>query len=652
MRPLSDFVEWPKVVVYDIESIDWINVVLLCHVDEYGNRLQFKSTSQYIDWLFSSFQGSHIWAHAGGRFDHRFLLPDLLEGGYDFRVAMSGNSIVLITLWNKTKKLYLGDSYRIMPDALKRIGKTVKLEKMDVNRSEIAQLRKTAKGRALLIEYCFRDCEIALKGLQLMRDALRAVNADFAFTLASIASRWVRRGDTIDWTRIYRGKKKDKNFVIADKFSQDAFFGGRTEMFRMGTFKGPIYYYDIISSYPASMLNDLPLYFENFVEPPTHYNEKTLREYLSHCGITEAWVNIPMMRVAPLAIKHHGERLAFPVGHKLGRHKKLGFPSTCTDCGNPLRSHTCRNCKKKYKKHDMVPGVWTNIELLAALDRGAEILPIIQARYTAVPFLRHFVNTFWPLRKQAKKDKDEFRAYAYKILLNSLYGKTVESIDRVAYVTSLDEIEKARENRADVRMNLLPGVHCIKSQAEGHFRHAAAGAYITAYSRLRLLEGLEHALKLGGDIFYCDTDSIMTNVKLDGLEGVELGQWKLEATFSEIELVLPKVYRAVVADTGEVIYRCKGVPIVREHDEPHFPALRWEAFKRYSETKDPAMAKLLTKEGLTGFVADINAGTLHPRVAKSKHGEGLLRCLQGHDKKREWKGDDSWPLTIDGNLSA
>lgn len=618
MRPLKDAAIWPKIAVYDIETTEWTNVVLVCHVDEYGNRVHFPTVRQYVDWLFTNFEGRHVWAHAGGRFDHRFLIPELDRRGWDFRAALSGGSIVLMTAQYKGKKMHFADSYRLMPDSLKKIGKTVGLEKIDVDRGHMESLTKAEQ-----IEYCFRDCDIALKGLQLMRDTLTGVNADFAYTLASIATRWVRRSPVIDFMRFYQPKDgtlvyNPKNMEV-DKWCEPAYFGGRCEIFKRGKFQGPIYYYDIVSSYPASMREELPLYFTGYFPPPESSSKAALRRYLSYTGITEALVSMPETQVGVLCVKYQG-RLTFPWGPSLGRFEKV---------------------KRGGKEETIgVPGRWTNIELLAALDRGATITPLGQARFESKAFTRPFVDTFYGLRKRAREDKDAFRTYAYKILLNSLYGKFAETLDRNAYVTSAREIEYARKKGSQVLSTKVPGVYQIVSQEEGPFRHIAAGAYVTALSRLRLLEGLELALSKGGEIYYCDTDSIMTNVPLPELEGSELGQWKHEYTFTDLEILLPKVYRATT-DTGEVLYRCKGIPVVRENDAPDDPEKRWLAYKLYEKTGDPEMARLLTKDGLSGFVADINAGTLKPRRMP------LLRCMQGQDRKRAWTGDESMALRLE-----
>jgi hypothetical protein len=633
MKKLEQKHDWPTLAVYDIETSDWVNVELICHMDEYGNKVHFRTVGAYLDWLNEDFEGEILWAHAGGRFDHRFLIPVLKERGWGFSVAMSGGTIVLLRVHLPNKVLKFGDSYRLMPNALKSIGKTVGLAKLDVDRGHIELLSEAEQ-----LEYCYRDCEIVLKGLQLMRGALTAVDADFAFTLASIASRWVRRAPGIHWPAFEKEEKRKiaptKRKKYYDAWCTPAYFGGRTEMFQRGTIKGPIYYYDIVSSYPSSMRNELPLYFKDYIDAPLKRDEQTLRSYLSHPGITECWVSLPRAKVTPLCVKYLN-RLVFPYGHRFGRMEKKGFPAKCT-CGEAVKRHRCSACGKTFPKSEWMAGRWTNIELLAALDRGARILPICQARFEGVAFLNNFVNTFYSLRKQAKAEDDAFRTYAYKILLNSLYGKLVETIDRESYVTIEKDLEEYRAKNASVTHTATDGVWCVKQQTEGPFRHVAAGSYVTAYSRLRLLQGLEAALVKGGEIYYCDTDSIMTNVRLDELQGKELGQWQLEHIFDEVEILLPKVYRARIAETGKMIYRCKGVPMVREGDTDAISQARWEAFK----AGDDSQRELLGKEGVTGFKADINNGDLNPRKTT------LLRCLREGDRKREWRGNDSWPLEI------
>jgi DNA polymerase type B, organellar and viral len=635
VKILKDEHAWPKLAVYDIEATEWVNVFLVCHIDEYGNRAHFRSISEYVDFLFSErCEATHVWAHFGGRYDHRFLIPEFYRRGWDFRAALSGGSIVILAVTDdRGRKMQFADSFRLMPNALAAIGKTIKLEKLDVDRGNLD--RERFEGDPLYREevttYCYRDCEIVMRGLQYMRDVLTAVNADFAFTLASIATRWVRRSPAIDFNRFYRPKQRgggieyDPKMRYADYWCEgldrppnqddktvfDSFHGGRTEMFEKGIIKGPVYYYDVVSSYPWSMTNELPLYYDGFHSPPKNPSPSEIERFLSYTGVTEASVYVPACPIGPLAYQREDYPLIFPTGAFEGR--------------------------------------FTNVELLAAYRRGVRIELGMQCRFESKAFLSPFVNTFYNLRRKAKADKDEFRTYAFKILLNSLYGKLTETVQRTAYTTSKAELEHVKESGGTYSSTKIAGLYSVHTEEEGPFRHVAAGAYVTAYSRLKLLEGMEYVLRKGGRVYYCDTDSIMSSIPLPELEGKELGEWQPEYVFDEVEILLPKVYKATVTEKGTTIYRCKGLPIRREKEPEDIPERRWQAFKLYAQIKDDPskrveaaeMASLLMRDGISGFVADMNVGSISPRHLP------LLRMRQSNDRKRDWSVSPSQPLNID-----
>lgn len=641
MRPLHSFNEWPKIAVYDLEAGDWVNICLVCHLDEYGNRITFNTVPDYLDWLFSEFQGDIVFAHAGGHYDHRFLIAEMHKRKWDFRTAISGNTIVILTATNGKKTIKFGDSYRLMPDSLQKIGDTVKLPKLDVNPSEIEKLSPQE-----VLDYCYRDCEIVLKGLQLMRVKLSSAGADFAFTLASIAARYNRRNPAIRWDEfvVKEGRKTvpHPNIKRWDKGCYEAYHGGWCEMHERTTYedstgaydriiRDPTWCADIVSSYPRAMLEPLPLYFKGYFTPQR--NLKDPRTFLSHCGITDCDVFIPDCHLSCLPVKDENGRLTFPKGPQSGS--------------------------------------WTNIELIEALNQGAEILHIRgQYRFEAVPFMRTFVLRFYKLRQQAKDDGDDFASYAYKILLNSSYGKLVETIERKSYIT-IGEKAAAIKQGAKVEMTPTQGLYVAISEEVGPFRHTAAGAYVTAIARLRLFSKMIEMHNLGARILYCDTDSLMCNMPIVGAKPAktgQLGDWEEVDRFSELELVLPKVYRAVSATGKKTIYKCKGCPIERKWEDAEMPQKRWEAFKNYRFNETEEAAAILGKPGITGFKSDIKAGNLMPRKLQKScktckasgklkglecptcNGKGssyapLVRSLRSQDKKREWNGFYSAPLT-------
>lgn len=660
MKPLYDMKAWPPIAVYDLEANHWTEVGLCCHVDEFGNRVYFRTVKEYVDWLFTHFQGTYVWAHYGGHYDHRFILAECYSRGWEFSTANSGGSMVVISINNGEREIRFVDSYRLMPSSLQAIGKTVGLEKIELNPSLMHQ---TPFHEAL--EYCFRDCDIVVKGLQLMKRHLTAAGCDFAVTLASTAARRIRRDPGIDWSEFvyYNGKKWIPRDHIKrwDGPCYTAYFGGRTEMFMRGTFKGTFYLYDIVSSYPSSMREPLPLYFRGVIPPPRHL--KNVKTFLRHCGITECTVYIPPGQVLGV----------LPVKDKTGR---LIFPE-----GGPIH------------------GRWTNIELLEALKQGVQIRHITcQWRFEARPYLRKFVDTFYGLRQRAKDENDEFGKYAYKILLNSSYGKKTETVDRKSFVSrgELDRVQRkidenmslykpgtgayeraAQKNR--IEKSPTQGVYYAITQEVGPLRHTAVGAYITAYSRLKLFRMARKMIDRGATLYYCDTDSLIIDKPIPEEEtGNKLGDWELQDVLSEVETLLPKVYRIVSAKTGKTHYKCKGCPICRKWEDEGVAAQRWEAFKHHRFTKRPEDAQLLGREGITGISTDIRDGTLMPRkthtkcktcrtrqedgkmistgryrdgVCPSCNGSGmhlkpLARSLQSEDMKRVWNGETSSPICL------
>jgi hypothetical protein len=617
---------WPTIAVFDIEATDWVNVYIVGHVDEFGNKKAFKSIKGYMNWLFWNFNSDIVWAHYGGKYDVRFIIAESVKQHGSWKTFESGGTLVITNVFDPVTKrtIKFCDSARLLPSSVAKIGKMVDLPKLD---EEIDRSKMGTHDIEKEIDYCIRDCEIIVKGLQYLRDVTTNVNCDFAFTLASMASRWVRRSDSLDFTKFLQKddlKKEDEQFLLADEFSQGAYFGGRVEVFKRGKFDFPLYYYDIRSSYPASMLNNLPAYFIKFEPAPKRNTEKSLRKYLSHAGITEAIVEIePDTQYIPVLPVVYKNKLIFPEGKFKGR--------------------------------------WTNIELLAALDRGAKITPIVQARYTSKPFLRHSIETFYKLRQNAIDKEDKAAAYIYKIFLNSLYGKLAEMVNRTH--TIFGDYEYAESVFSYGIENIYPhkgyeGVYEVRVESRGPFRHVAAGAYITAYSRLLLLQYLEQAISLGGNIYYSDTDSLVTDIELPKTLD-KLGNLKLEETFIESEFLAPKVYRGVLED-GKSMYKVKGIPVtnienrkISQQEQYH----RWLAYKNkvYPEVIDkPIWNKydtifpntywceeyLTSKEGITGFKTDLRKGRIDPQATK------LIRVMRNEDSKREHTGNNSKPLIL------
>jgi DNA polymerase type B, organellar and viral len=571
MKPLTDENPWPMFAVFDIEAARWTNLRLLCHTDEFGNRKAFTSVREYLGWLFShSFLSDCVWAHWGGHYDSQFITAECHKLGWGFNVALSAGSMIVVTVTNaEGRMIKFCDSSRIMPDSVKKIGESVGLHKLDADRRDIDSLTWDE-----MLTYCYRDCDIIVLGLQKMRAVLQPLGVDFAFTLASMCTRFIRRSQVLDWYRFYEkdpdnpGKMMtSKAFLEGERFCYWAYAGGRTEVFKTGVFKGPLYYYDITSSYPWSMTHELPAYPVEFGPPP----KGSIEQQLDRCGVSEVIIHIPLgaLKYPTLHYRHDG-KLLFPAGRMLGR--------------------------------------WTNIELaytwnLIKHHPRAELEILGQQTYQPLAFMRPFIMMFWELRKAALESGDVFAAYAYKIAMNSAGGKLGEMTEKTSILFGSAVQEAMRRHGKDaVEWMGLPGIYKLIREELGPFRHIAAGAYMTGRSRMLLHQGMMECWRARANVYYCDTDSIITDKPVFGHNKVKtLGAWHLENVLDEAELWLPKVYRLVTSD-GKVIHKAKGMPIDRPDDAPGTAAIRWNQFVAafHGENLDKP-----EKEGLLGFRANL-----------------------------------------------
>jgi len=615
---LDDFTAWPKISVMDMEARTregesfGLDIVCVCHVDEFGQRKAFRTALEYLVWVYSDACKSEIvWSHWGGRYDHRFIAWEASKLGWSWKAIISGNLIIILVVTNSNGRVIrFCDSSRLMPDSVASIGRSLDpddnlgLRKLKEDRTAIGNL-----SWEQVQTYCYRDCDIIVAALKRMRKTLLGIGCDFAFTLASIATRYVRRSGVLDIWKFYerdpvtRKMQYSADMKLADKFAYPAFAGGRVEVFRIGIFEGPLYYYDITSSYPRSMQMELPSYHLGF-QPPL----KSIEKSLTRCGISEATVFIPQRAFYAniLPVKDKG-KLTFPWGHFRGR--------------------------------------WTNVELLELWERGynkgVRIELHGQSIYKPMEWLRPFVDTFSDLRRQAIESGDIFQSYVYKIFQNALYGKLTESAYKRSVLFGDDEVDDALARYGDyvitndfevltrhiateegiaseamIEGTETPGVYILKTIAEGPFKHHAAGAYVTALSRLRLLQGIEKCRAAGAIVYYSDTDSIITNKPVFPEMKKRLGEWHLEAVLSRAEIYSSKVYKIVKTD-GSVIYKAKGMPITRhemEPNEPHVDCLdceqRWIDFTGglRGEVHDKP-----SKAGIRGFLTDISHGSVEPK---------------------------------------
>lgn len=520
--------------------------------------------------------GVTYYAHNGGGFDWLHFLPHIRKLGFWFEIVTVASTIMMLRVKRSKDDHSKGwrflDSFKLIPmgllKATKSFGVEEKLSDHDLN------LHEDDPSWSIYLE---RDCKSLFQVLTRFHDLIETrLNGEVGITAASTAMKTFRRG--------YMSGVIQRN-RDSHAFIREAYFGGRVEVFqKQGS---GLRYYDINSSYPASMLEPVPcgsaLSWQG--SPPVRLREG------AYAGFARARVSYPADKLYPCLPwrDKESQRLLFPVGE--------------------------------------FEGHWPAIELFAAEDDGATVEWLESVWIETRPALRPYVEGLYPYRDKSRPDYDSGLAETAKLLLNSLYGKFGQAVEREKIII----LEPGQAPPEGARA-ASPGdpdcqVYYLTEEADAPYIVPAISAHITALSRLRLWRLLKEAERQGAQVCYCDTDSIITTADLSHLCSPVLGALKDEGdgkTWTG-EFLQPKLYR-LRSDCGtseKVVmkgYRTRSWEI---YDR----VKSGEAITFQSLEKIGAMAK-------TGFLVS-------PKMAS------VTRSLKTEDQKRKFLDDGtSRPLVL------
>lgn len=361
------------------------------------------------------------------------------------------------------------DSYNILPTSVEELGLKLGLHKKQLGQN----LKSSVKNLAQDIEYCKRDCEIVYKSLELVFQDLEP-----SYTIGSLSLKLFR-------TQFLKHSIKVNE--LSDNFFK-ALYGGRTEAFKIGECEPPANVYDLNSAYPKAM-RDLVLPEPSTLQRAT--GELNFHNYArDYEGMITATVTVPHSCEYPVLPYRLESRLIFPVG-------------TFT-------------------------GSWTFNEFRYAIKANNitfKVHEIIFGKRIKSPF-KDFIQVNWDKRAASN---NEFVKYYLKLLMNNLYGKTIQRAkDEYRYCENIKEARQylKEKNIRKAEFIKVHGGYFLRYDINKIFAHTIAcwGAYITAEVRTMLHAfGAPHFK----DLVYCDTDSNMIQKKLR-VNSKELGGWKRE----------------------------------------------------------------------------------------------------------------------------
>lgn len=496
-RPVRNF------TIYDLEWVPGTLQVRMVGVyDEKGYRW-YETVDQFLAHELSrENRGRWFYAHAGGLADIQFVFDRVLQNRfYQVDGKFSGSSCIIAKVKRGKNNWTFIDSYWLLRESLAVIGEWVGIGKgqeqkwrgkafEDLSDEERKDFYTNASIGELK-RYNETDCVILYTAIMEMQHALLSMGGQLQMTQAASAMNLFRRE--------YLSRDIQTNPMV-NELILESYFASRVEVFSSKCYDAN--YYDINSSFPYAMTMPCPGEFLG-----SHRKLPDDGIYFADVTFSIADTYLP-----PVPTRING-RLFFPTG----------------------------------EWRSWLSGI--DVELLQRA--GGKIRKLHQSFHFA-PFedLAAYATTLYNKRRASPEG---FLKVAYKLLLNSLYGKFAESPhkqsllidpapDRVKYCTC-----NCLPCECGADQMLMPGVWLIERKVPVPHMHVPISSHITAIARRTLFDYLSNC----GEFHYCDTDGFSTTETLG--TSSTLGALKLEKLIREGTFLASKLYRlqGTVLEDGE-----------------------------------------------------------------------------------------------------
>ena len=493
-----------NIVTWDIETKGLGGDFVIGGLYDGSNYQEFITWDEFFTFIKSKSDKTIFYAHNSAKYDNRYLLYECFRRGYKIKnmLYIQGGFIFKININGRTYDFR--DSLFLMQGSLKNLCMAfeVSQNKKEFNINEWVEIGCPITNE--LREYLKYDC-ISLYELLKKFYSEFDVN-DIKLTIASTSLNILLKDEKRRKALANYIKKEDEIEI------RKAYKGGRCEVYRR---KGKnLFKYDVNSMYPFVM--------RNFKFPGGNMffsrNEEQIDIYLNtlgYIGVVKANIKVPYQHIPYLVFKDKDRnKLIAPIG-------------TWTD-------------------------YITTFEYQEALKRGYKI-DIIEGYFydKQENHFKDYVDHYYYIKKTSKGAKKQIA----KLMLNSVYGKFAQKRTYEKIVTKSELMEQ--------RLNILdykPLGSDIYTKKETYFHdrriNPILAVFVTAYARHILFTGIENIIKKGGNVYYADTDAIITDTKLDEkmVSDTELGKWCLEEEIEEYIGIDAKLY---ICDNK---VKAKGIP--------------------------------------------------------------------------------------------
>lgn len=513
--------------VYDIECSNWTNFVVGACLSSLGD-IEFYSEHQSSESRANGelelaldlvSRGGTWWAHAGGIYDHKWLIDHAAAMDHAIQIGAAGPRIVTA----KIDRLNLRDSFALIPCTLKELttGQGVHKEELDLpcecgeNCGGYCSISRTMATHHYkrLVDYLEADCRSLLESLERIQAYADAQDLDMSATVGSSSWKTLKR-----WLGLPPADLDPNEHT----FARGGYYGGRTQNIIPGVHHN-VHKHDVCSMYPWTMSTiQMPV----GVHHRLYGTDATSAMSAQKPGIYACTIVVPDMHLPPLPYRTD-TRIHYPTG--------------------------------------LISGKWALPEILYAESIGCNVRAVSECIVwdRQQQLFATYVDKHFELRSQAGKNTPV--GLWLKFRLNSPTGKFGSNPDKDHYFVNPSKFVRCPgsdpcDGATGIDCGRCCAIHCnrrcgaltehsdrIWSQYRYHLdecAHVEWAAYLTSAARV---EWHKQAVSVanGLDVIYGDTDSIFSRFRRERRAGSKLGDWEYQGCSDKLVTIAPKAYYTV-----------------------------------------------------------------------------------------------------------
>jgi hypothetical protein len=600
-----------RVYTFDMEAYNWTNPVAIGMGNEKrGEYQEFTGSdciTQFVNEIMRrKYRNVRFVAHNGGEYDFIPVIENIVNRRdkleCEIQILTKGandNPFYVQITDSNGKNRYLQDSMALMPRGLDSLTEsfTPDFRKGDFKYDSIDkwEVMEPAKRREMM-DYLERDVKSLYRVLKEFTDILMNLtdgNCPPQLTVGSTAMTAYRTHFMPD-IEIQDCYYPDREQNPEQKF-RHSYFGGRTEVYKQ--YGENLNHYDVNSLYPYCY-TEKPIPTGNVTHTGKDFplSNDDIGGVVKISGFVpeNASNGIPVLPYRDDGEKTGSERVLFPAGYIEGWYMAK---------------------EVRYAKE---VGAITDLEIKDSY-----------ASSYGYPF-KEYGEALYDLKKNIDKEQNPAKYKVVKFLLNSFYGKF--GMDRTHKSVEIGPVTaEFQEGKEMINSELADkGVMMVEDESFAPYILPRIASAITAQARIEMHKWFMKVFDRGGSIYYCDTDSIVTDIELP--EGEALGEMDLEGQLDQAVFLAPKVYAEKYQEAGETLVKAKGMRNI-ECD--------FDTFKEAYETSNPDLIGS-EWEGPRGFKAGMKMGEESWFETNQ-----YSRSLKQFDQKRRHGSNTSQPVVLE-----